>query len=145
MLHFAPWRFTLCFSFVCFLLGCAEGRQGDKAEVFGLVTFDGTPVVDAQIRFLPKNNPDLGSAFCRTDAKGAFTIKPDANNNNWLKPGKYMVLISKIAPLEAKVMGTPEVNLLPPQYSLQAKTPLTAELQNGENKLPPFELVKNKK
>jgi len=42
-------------------------------------------------------------------------------------------------------MGAPEVNLLPSQYNLQDKTPLSAELKNGENKLPPFELVSNKK
>lgn len=145
MPNFAPLRLTLFIGFACLLLGCSETRKGDKAEVFGMVTLDGTPVADAQIRFMPKSNTDLGTAFCRTNAQGEFIIKPDANNNNWLKPGKYIVLISKIAPLEAKVMGTPEVNLLPTQYSLQAKTPLTAELQNGENKLPPFELVKNKK
>lgn len=145
MPNFAPLRLTLFIGFACLLLGCSETRKGDKAEVLGMVTLDGTPVADAQIRFMPKSNTDLGTAFCRTNAQGEFIIKPDANNNNWLKPGKYIVLISKIAPLEAKVMGTPEVNLLPTQYSLQAKTPLTAELQNGENKLPPFELVKNKK
>ncbi len=145
MPNFAPLRLTLFIGFACVLLGCSETRKGDKAEVFGMVTLDGTPVADAQIRFMPKSNTDLGTAFSRTNAQGEFIIKPDANNNNWLKPGKYIVLISKIAPLEAKVMGTPEVNLLPTQYSLQAKTPLTAELQNGENKLPPFELVKNKK
>ena len=145
MPNFAPLRLALFIGFACLLLGCSETRKGDKAEVFGMVTLDGTPVADAQIRFMPKSNTDLGTAFSRTNAQGEFIIKPDANNNNWLKPGKYIVLISKIAPLEAKVMGTPEVNLLPTQYSLQAKTPLTAELQNGENKLPPFELVKNKK
>jgi hypothetical protein len=145
MPNFAPLRLTLFIGFACLLLGCSETRKGDKAEVFGMVTLDGTPVADAQIRFMPKSNTDLGTAFCRTNAQGEFIIKPDANDNNWLKPGKYIVLISKIAPLEVKAMGTPEVNLLPSKYNLQAKTPLNAELKNGENKLPPFELVSNKK
>ena len=145
MPNFAPLRLTLFIGFACLLLGCAETRKGDKAEVFGMVTLDGTPVADAQIRFMPKSNTDLGTAFSRTNAQGEFIIKPDANDNNWLKPGKYIVLISKIAPLEVKAMGTPEVNLLPSKYNLQDKTPLNAELKNGENKLPPFELVSNKK
>ncbi len=144
MFHFAPFRLTLIVGLVC-LFGCSEGRKGDKAEVSGMVTLDGTPVVDAQIRFMPKDNQALGTAFCRTDTKGEFIIKPDANDNNWLKPGKYKVLISKIAPIQVKAMGAPEVNLLPPLYSLQNKTPLIADLKNGENKLPPFELVNPKK
>jgi hypothetical protein len=134
---------TVCLAPV--LLGCAEGRKGEKAEVSGIVKLDGTPVADAQIRFMPYDNPDLGNAFCRTNTNGEFTIKPDANDNNWLKPGKYKVLISKIAPIEVKAMGAPEVNLLPAQYNLQDKTPLIAELKNGDNKLGPFDLVKNKK
>jgi len=145
MFPFAPLRLTLFIGFACLLLGCSETRKGDKAEVLGKVTLDGTPVVDAQIRFMPKENTDLGTAFSRTNAQGEFIIKPDANNNNWLKPGKYIVLISKIAPIEVKAMGAPEVNLLPSQYSSQEKTPLNAELKNGENKLPPFELVDKKK
>jgi hypothetical protein len=145
MPNFAPLRLTLFIGFACLLLGCSETRKGDKAEVFGMVTLDGTPVADAQIRFMPKSNTDLGTAFSRTNAQGEFIIKPDANNNNWLKPGTYKVLISKIAPIEVKAMGAPEVNLLPSKYNLQDKTPLSAELKNGENKLPPFELVSNKK
>ncbi|MEI6686475.1 MAG: hypothetical protein WCN64_10075 [Planctomycetota bacterium] len=145
MFPFTPLRLALFIGFACFLIGCTEGRKGDKAEVLGKVTLDGTPVVDAQIRFMPKENTDLGTAFSRTNAQGEFIIKPDANNNNWLKPGKYIVLISKIAPIEVKAMGAPEVNLLPSQYSSQEKTPLNAELKNGENKLPPFELVDKKK
>ena len=145
MPNFAPLRLTLFIGFACLLLGCSETRKGDKAEVFGMVTLDGTPVADAQIRFMPKSNTDLGTAFSRTNAQGEFIIKPDANDNNWLKPGTYKVLISKIAPIEVKAMGAPEVNLLPSQYNLQDKTPLSAELKKGENKLPSFELVSNKK
>lgn len=36
---------TVCLAPV--LLGCAEGRKGEKAEVSGIVKLDGTPVADA--------------------------------------------------------------------------------------------------
>ena len=49
MPNFAPLRLTLFIGFACLLLGCSETRKGDKAEVLGMVTLDGTPVVDAQI------------------------------------------------------------------------------------------------
>ena len=42
-------------------------------------------------------------------------------------------------------MGTPTVNLVPPQYNVQAETPLAAELESGENTLAAFELVVEKK
>jgi hypothetical protein len=146
MLRFSTLRFSLTLLIFSLLLGCSNGRKGDNAIVLGSVTLDGTAVADAQVRFLSKDNkPELGTAQAKTNAKGEFIIKPDDKDNNWLMPGKFMVLISKIPPIQANAMGAPEVNLLPPQYSLQAKTPLVAELKNGENKLPPFELVDKKK
>ena len=146
MLRFSTLRFSLTLLIFSILLGCSNGRKGDNAIVLGSVTLDGTAVADAQVRFLSKDNkPELGTAQAKTNAKGEFIIKPDKKDNNWLMPGKFMVLISKIPPIQANAMGAPEVNLLPPQYSLQAKTPLVAELKNGENKLPPFELVDKKK
>jgi hypothetical protein len=146
MFQFSPLRFTLTFLLFTILLGCSSRRKGDNAIVIGSVTLNGVAVADAQVRFLSKDNkPELGTAQANTNAKGEFIIKPDDKDNNWLMPGKFMILVSKIPPIQANAMGAPEINLLPAQYSLQAKTPLVAELKNGENKLPPFELVDNKK
>ena len=146
MFQLSTLRFSLALVFLSLLFGCSNGRKGDNAIVIGSVTLEGTAVADAQVRFVSKDNkPELGTAQAKTNANGEFIIKPDDKDNNLLMPGKFMVLISKIPPIQANAMGAPEVNLLPPQYSLQAKTPLVAELKNGENKLPPFELVDKKK
>jgi len=146
MFQLSTLRFSLPLLILSLLIGCSNGRKGDNAIVIGSVTLDGAAVADAQVRFLSKDNkPELGTAKTKTNSKGEFIIKPDDKDNNWLMPGKFMVLISKIPPIQTNAMGAPEVNLLHPHYNLQAKTPLVAELKNGENKLSPFELIGNKK
>ncbi|GEM_PF-575746 len=147
MVHFPFYRLSIAATFACILIGCSEGKAGPKAVVKGTVVLDGNTLPDAEVRFFSKeNNPELGTAQAKTDAKGEFTIKPDANNNNWLKPGKFMVLVSKIVSTKADgAMGTPTVNLVPAIYNLQLKTPLIVELKDGENKLPTFELITPKK
>lgn len=140
-------RMSALIALLCAVAGCGSGAGGDKAVVHGTVKLDGVALADAQIRFLPKgDNPDLGTAQAKTDANGAFTIQADANNNNLLRPGEFIVLISKIVQTDpAGGMGTPTVNLVPPQYNIQAETPLSVELRSGENKLPAFELAGEKK
>lgn len=127
------------FSFA--MLGCGGVKIGPHAVVHGSATLDGAALADAEIRFIPKASPDLGTAQSKTDAKGAFIIQPDANKNNLLKPGQFIVVITKVVATKADgAMGTPTLNLVPEDYGQQAKTPLVADLKDGDNKLSPFEL-----
>ncbi|WP_020470363.1 hypothetical protein [Zavarzinella formosa] len=147
MFQIASVRSFALIALTCVFAGCGDNKGGDKAVVHGTIKLDGVPLADAEVRFVPKgNNPDLGTAQAKTDANGAFTIQPDANNNNRLRPGKFMVLVTKSVPAKADGgMGTPMLNLVPPIYGLQDKTPLDIELKTGDNKPEPFELVSGKK
>lgn len=144
---FASFRAFVAIALTMSLIGCGGVALGPHAVVHGTAKLDGAALADAEIRFVPKgNNPDLGTAQAKTDATGAFKIAPDANKNNLLKPGKYVVLISKVVQTKADgAMGTPTVNMVPANYSLQAKSPLVADLKEGENKLAVFELTSDKK
>jgi hypothetical protein len=128
----------------CAFIGCGPG--GPNNVVKGSVTLDGAPLAAAEIRFVPKgNNPDLGTALTTTTADGAFIIKPDAQNNNLLRAGRYIVLVAKVVSTEpGGGMGSPRVNLVPPEYSLQDQTPLNVEIKEGDNILPPFEIISPK-
>jgi hypothetical protein len=129
----------------CAVFGC--GPSGPKAVVKGMVKLDGAPLADAVIRFVPQANKlDLGTAQITTGPDGAFIIEPDSNNNNLLRPGSYLVLIAKVVPTEpGGGMGTPTMNLVPPEYNLQDQTPLKVDLTQGANTLPPFEILSPKK
>ena len=105
---------ALACGLACALVGCGSGKGGDHAIVHGTVNLDGAALADAEIRFVPKgDNPELGTAQAKTDAKGAFTIQPDANNNNLLRPGQFVVLVSKVVSTNPTGgMGTPTMNRL---------------------------------
>jgi hypothetical protein len=130
---------ALCIS----LAGCG---RGPITRVTGQVTLDGKPLDGAQVQFVQKSDPALGYASAITNAAGAFTIEPDARNNNLLRPGLFVVLVSKDVPQNASgEMGTPLLHLVPAIYGIQAQTPLSAEIKEGDNPLPPLEVRGEKK
>lgn len=130
-------RLTVTALLICVLAGCqAESRSVVK----GSVLMNGKPLQGARVRFVPKADPNLGTAMATTDSEGAFTIQPDAQRNNLLRPGAFLVLIDKEVSDPAGAMGTPVVNQVPARFSQQSLTPLKVELTQGENTLPPFEV-----
>jgi hypothetical protein len=144
MIRLATMQMFVALALPCAFIGC--GPSGPRSVVKGKVTLDGAPLAAAEVRFVPKENPDLGTAVATTAADGGFTIKPDAQNNNLLRPGRYHILVAKVVATQpGGAMGTPTVNLVPAEYSLQDQTPLNAELKDGDNTLPPFEIASPKK
>lgn len=120
------------------LAGCGGAP---KTRVTGQVSLDGTPLPGAQVQFVPKSDLGLGYAAAVTDAAGAFTIEPDARNNNLLRPGTFLILVSKEVPKnDSGDMGTPMVSVVPALYGSQQQTPLSAEIHEGDNPLQPLEL-----
>ncbi|MCY2988418.1 MAG: prepilin-type N-terminal cleavage/methylation domain-containing protein [Planctomycetota bacterium] len=109
------------------------------------VLLDGQPLSGAQVQLLPKGDVALGMHSGSTDATGAFTIVEVASSNTPIRPGAYVVLVSKfsvkgnVADLPAGGMGA-MVNEVPDIYQDRNATPLTIEIQSAKTKLPPFEL-----
>src|SRR5262249_31387355 len=126
------------------------GKSGPTAT--GSLTLDGKPLGDARVVFVANEgnaNKAMG-ATARTDAEGKFRIKQDGKVV-W-KPGKYKVQVTKIVDrqgnvpdeqesgqLEAAGAGGKSKNLVPARYGGD-DSPLDAEIQPGENNLPPFQL-----
>lgn len=130
------------FAVACAALACAVGgcgRGGASAVVEGTVLLNGQPLADAQVQLLPRGDDGLGAHTATTDAGGHFTIRADAANNP-VKPGPYVVVVTKLAMKSGAAGMGALVNEVPPVYQARARTPLTVEVQPGANQLPPFDL-----
>lgn len=125
------------------VLNCAlEGCAGKDAvsDVSGSVLLDGQPLADADVLFVPKDDTSLGTHAATTDSEGKFRLIPDRNIP--IKPGVYVVTVSKLESTGAgkrRALGK-MVNTLPLVYSKRDRTPLKADIQQGDNKLAPFEI-----
>jgi hypothetical protein len=127
----------------------AAGCGDPVNEVSGTVRLDGQPLADASVQFHPIDDLYLGLYYARTDADGRFALTSRTGNS--VKPGKYVVLISKPVkkdstalsptddPMEMARPGTLR-NALPLLYESKASSPFTIETHPGKNELPPFSL-----
>jgi hypothetical protein len=108
--------------------GC--GGSG-MVPVRGTVTFDGAPLEQASLAFLPEGEGE--PAHSMTKAGGAFEL--DTHDARGAKPGKYRVTVTK---LEFGAMKTPEPprSVVPEIYRSKEKTPLLVTLpSDGDLKL----------
>jgi len=123
--------------------------------VSGAVTYQGRPLTDAVIAFVPSASSGRG-AFGRTDGDGRFRLMT-AKPGDGVVPGKYKVTVSKGA-IDAKPQSTavtgdanysdPEnakpapapIPLAPPKYADAKSTTLTADVADGKAQEFTFEL-----
>lgn len=136
---------TIISLFVVLLMtGCGGSDAPELGSVSGLVTLDGKPLADAQIRFQPTSGR---SSEAVTDENGNYTLRYTAEENGAL-PGEHQVFITtategKAMPAEGNdegewVEGREE--LLPEKY--HAKSELKETVTAGNNTIN-FELTSN--
>lgn len=112
------------------------------AQVSGSVTLNDKPLAQAEVRFVPTDNVNLGMLVATTDIEGKFTITHDAADHP-AQPGKYNVIISKTKEVAAADGGMPNVVNELPEYAREQE--FHAELQPGPNTLEPFSFSKTHK
>jgi hypothetical protein len=123
--------------------GCA-GTGGPK--VTGAVTLDGQSLADAQVIFEPvRRRSGLGGGAARTGPDGRFEIRPHPRTGQTLKPGKYVVVITKLVDRNGSVPSPEEFaqleaahllrNLLPSRYNDRAFSEFKVEIKEGDNDL----------
>jgi len=125
--------FSLLFTVVA-VVGCGGGDEDlpGVVPVSGKVTLNGEPLKGASVTFMGPGRPCYGA----TGEDGAYTIK-DLNGREGCPVGKYKVIISKYAmpdgsPLaEGPEAGAQGVEHLPPKYSSDQKTTLSADVPEG--------------
>jgi hypothetical protein len=129
------------------LVGCSSGTGVKK--VTGTVTLDGDPLAGAEVQFWPKDDIQLGSHLSRTGADGRFELFQDPRPGVGIKPGRYVVLVTKYGAKEgwppkpgddlpvAAAEGMPWTkNTLPAIYNDKEHSPLIVEIQKGDNDFP---------
>ena len=117
---------------VLLLVGCT-GRQSDQPElgnVTGVVTLDGTPLVDVTVTFSPLGGGRLSSGT--TDEFGRYTLNYTVRATG-AKIGKHKVMIS-----ETVGVSTRNASKIPEKYNSQSE--LEVEVVPGENEIP-FDLT----
>jgi hypothetical protein len=124
------------------LSGCGESINVLPAT--GTVTYQGKPVANASVTYMPDGTPGAAMGIGTTDAAGKYEIrtkgKPGAT------PGKNLVSISKQGatgmpanptPEDMQKMaqkGRPEVKSeIPMKYGNPTQSGLTADVQSGKS------------
>jgi hypothetical protein len=132
--------------------GCSAGGPEVK-EVTGKVTLDGKSLADADVRFWPKDDPELGSFGDRTGSDGTFTIKLDSGYKQTVKAGKFVVTISKLVKKDGTLPKSREEEdmmrhapgalreVVPERYLDRKRQLLVVDIQKGTTECPPFELT----
>jgi hypothetical protein len=152
------WLFVAVASTSAALLsGCSSG--GEVTKILIALTMDNTPLTDAEVRLVPKDDPSLGdgcSGKTASDGKVEIVINPKRP----LKAGRYVVLVQKLVnkdgssfKQEQDVAVRPSMraqvfkaeNVVPVPYNDKDRALLIVELTPGENKPPPLDLDSKKK
>lgn len=123
--------------------GCGPGRP-ETVPVEGIVTFNGKPVADAAVQFIPVDGgrPAQGA----TDSQGRFKLSTFEDGDGAL-PGAHSVTVQKVR-VSGVVEGRegldsgiaePKIEyLLPERYSQTSTSGLTVEVASGA---PPVNLA----
>jgi hypothetical protein len=129
---------------LAFALGCS----GEGSGIQGKVLWNGNPLPNANVVFAEKGKGAKKSYVGKTDAQGNFDIRLPAKQP--INPGQYQVLISKMVDRRGKEPDPEEYgqleargelrNMLPLRYSELGSSDLKADLKEGANVLPPFDL-----
>ncbi len=129
---FSLFNIILLTSLLCCQSGCTGGSGEavpELADVNGIVTIDGSPLVNAKVIFEPQET--IGNARRRassgtTQSDGTFTLEYNEDASG-ASLGKHKVMILKLT-------DNPEdagKQLIPTKYNEQ--TELTAEVKAGDN------------
>ncbi|WP_237564853.1 hypothetical protein [Blastopirellula marina] len=110
-------------------LGC--GAHGpEMGDVTGTVTFQGKPLHTGTITFIPEEE-GLPLAYAEIQADGAYEGFTEAFGKG-VPVGKHRVMIMAV---QENGPEAASVALLPPKYSSDRQSGLTAEVASGENKI----------
>lgn len=121
----------LCSGVLVALAGCGKQQAFERTQVEGRVTFNGTPVEQGVITFIPAAK---GASAGAKIESGMFSIPQESGPS----PGEYRVEIDSSVPTGKQILDTDGetmvdeyTNGIPPRFNRQ--TELTVTLKRGNN------------
>ncbi|MCA9269259.1 MAG: hypothetical protein KDA41_12345 [Planctomycetales bacterium] len=137
----------LCVVLLCALqLGCSSGGPPTE-HVTGTITYQGAPVAEAQIGFVPTpGQSDVKPARGQTDAQGRYTlrtyVKPGLEVNGAMA-GEFKVTVV-VAGAQNRIVGYEELanekSPVPTEFADAQTTTLSASVAPGGNNVFDFSL-----
>lgn len=124
---------TICLFLVLTWSGCGGPSGPAVGTVTGTVTFDGQPVPNASIQFVPI--PEGRTSTAVTDAEGKYTLLYDSTQAGALV-AKHLVRVTTTVPAtygdDGKVVkGSGKPELLPERYNTSSE--IEKEVKAGSN------------
>jgi hypothetical protein len=133
--------------------GCGAGKPAPRYASYpvrGQVLFQGKPLAGALVTFHPveesRFSQDIPRPTGHTDDDGKFRLTTTTTGDG-APAGPYLVAISGLArpPSEGSVLPDPnkplaKADITKGRYLDPKKSGLKADVKEGENELPPFEL-----
>ena len=144
---------TLCFACVAFVMlcvfGCQPSPKGSGLNtqfVEGFVTLDGTPLGGVSLTFIPKTEGSGENAGGMSDSGGRYTLSSlNGAPGKGALEGEYVIVASKtesvdlakptISPVSGDTITSETRSVLHEIYRDRQKTPLTATVVSGKNKI----------
>ncbi|MDZ7619357.1 MAG: carboxypeptidase-like regulatory domain-containing protein [Patescibacteria group bacterium] len=118
-----------CMPAIALLTGCGGPSGPPRQPVLGTLTFNGTPVPDAQVAFqCPEKNVYFTAI---TDPAGRFEIL--AASGNGLPAGDYKVTVYPAPSDDEEATQVPQRPDIPQRYRATATTDLTHTVAEGDN------------
>jgi hypothetical protein len=122
------WILPLFPAALCLALQAGCGPSGPKLyPVSGVVTWEGQPLADGDIIFMPATPGDVEDAGKIKDGKFEFKARP---GNKRVK----ILATREEGPADPQMGAVPRKQYLPPKYSSAEKTELTAEVKESDAK-----------
>ncbi|MDR2170967.1 MAG: hypothetical protein LBP59_12560 [Planctomycetaceae bacterium] len=138
--------------FAIFAVSC-NSNQVPVSPVSGEVIYNGKPVENALISFVPQSSNGRG-ASAQTESNGSFVILTQGATKNGAMTGKYKVLVSKLVEIDGngnevkrkfiekidhanpnsqQEQMYPQKNLLPEKYAKEETTELIVNVEKKNN------------
>jgi hypothetical protein len=133
-----------------FVVGCNADKV-PVSPVTGEVIYNGKPVENALISFVPQSQNNRGASG-QSEHDGSFVLLTQGATKNGAMTGEYKIVVSKVVEIDdsgnevkRKITSTfdpnaapeepmhPQKNLLPEKYSKEETTDLTATVEKKKN------------
>jgi hypothetical protein len=120
--------------------GCGKKAPALNGEVAGVLTFDGKPLANVRIEFMPESvdGVKFPGSYATTDGAGSYKLMCE-NQKPGAFLGKHRVVILQGSPRENshdRVEPTSNEIRVPASYGIASKTPLQIDVTANKHNYP---------